>query len=279
MTTRNNQVALRWTIGDVSDYGFEALRFSVLFAFNLFPKGTRFAVCVNTIGTDEARRRTGELPHGVEWVDAKPLLPRWLPEQTDREMAEGVAWKLAPVRLFPDSYEIALDNDVILWRVPDVMKIWLASGDSQTVVMAEDLHRAYGQFSELCEARSINSGLRGLPPHFNYERVLKRVLRRTRIKLRSELDEQGLQVAALAEKNVVLVSNEDVTICSAFPMHQHHLGRCGAHFVGLNPKTLPWKGADGRPMHEAIRDAWRKHARRLSEMAGERDFESRRVRK
>lgn len=41
-----------------------------------------------------------------------------------------------------------------------------------------------------------------------------------------------------------LVRVEDVTICSPFPPHLPHLGRCGAHFVGLNARQYgyDWEG-------------------------------------
>lgn len=266
MNTEPNRIGIRWTVGDVSECGFEALRLSIWSASKIFPEGTRLAVCVNSISTEEAHRRTGDVPISVQWVNANPLVPAWLNKRADSAMAEGVAWKLAPVRLFPDRYEIALDNDVILWRIPDVMQVWLESDDPATVLMAEDVERAFGQFSEMCDRRSINSGLRGLPPGFDYEQRLRTVLERTGLALRSELDEQGLQAATLCQSNLVLVPTHDITICSAFPMHQHRLGRCGAHFVGLNPKTLPWKSADGRPMHEPIRDAWRRHSQAISKM-------------
>ena len=264
MNTQTKCIGIRWTVGDVSESGFEALRLSIWSAWNLFPEGTRFAVCVNTISTGEAQRRTGEIPGSVEWVDANGLVPAWLKARVDAEMAEGVAWKLAPVRLFPNCYEISLDNDVILWRIPDVMQVWLTSSDPNGVIMAEDLERAFGQFSNICDSRPVNSGIRGLPPGFDYEQRLRAMLQQSGILLRSELDEQGLQAAVLGQSELVLISTSDVTICSAFPMHQHYLGHCGAHFVGLNPRTLPWTSADGRPMHEPIREAWRKHSQTIA---------------
>lgn len=268
MNTYANRIGIRWTVGDVSRSGFEAPSLSIRSAWNLFPEGTRFAVCVNTISTETARLRTGEVPSSVQWVDANSLVPEWLYEHVDTEMAEGVAWKFAPFRLFPDCYEIALDNDVILWRIPELMQVWVTSGDSNSTIMAEDLQRSLGQFSALCDSRAVNSGIRGIPPRFNYELRLRTMLQQTRVSLQSELDEQGLQAAVFGQTNLTLVSTGDVTICSAFPMHQHYLGRCGAHFVGLNRKTLPWKSADGRPIHELIREAWNIHSQTISEMVG-----------
>jgi hypothetical protein len=180
-------------------------------------------------------------------------------------MAEGVAWKLAPVRLFPDRYEISFDNDVIVWRVPDAMRQWLSSRDGEFCLMAEDMQPSLGQFSEYCNGRAINSGIRGVPPGFDLEDRLRRKLLDAQVVLRSELDEQGLQAAVLSQAALSLVSKEDVTICSPFPMHQQTLGRCGAHFVGLNPKTLPWQ-LEGRRAHEVIQERWRGFKPKLTEL-------------
>jgi hypothetical protein len=73
-------------------------------------------------------------------------------------------------------------------------------------------------------------------------------------RLASEQDEQGLQVAAISRgRRPWVVSLDEVTICSPFPPHLPHLGRCGAHFVGLNANQPPWS-LDGRPAVDHIQD-------------------------
>jgi hypothetical protein len=222
-------------------------------------------VCVNSIPLELARERAGAAGREVEWMHSVNHVPAWLQNRLDLGMAEGVAWKLAPVRLFPDRYEISFDNDVILWRVPDVMKRWLESSNGESCLMAEDAQRSFGQFSECCNGHAINSGIRGVPPGFDLEDRLQKKLRESQVVLRSELDEQGLQAAALSQAALSLVSKEDVSICSPFPMHQQTLGRCGAHFVGLNQKNLPWQ-LEGRGAHEVIHERWRGFKTKLMEL-------------
>lgn len=246
-----NNIGIRWTIGDVSPAGFEALQISIQSARNLFGPEADYAVCVNTIPVDSARFQTGAVPDRICWLDAGRLAPAWLKTNTDPLMAEGVAWKFAPVRLFPDRYEIALDNDVILWDLPQAMRWWL--DDGRGCLMAEDVQRCFGQFAGACDCGPLNSGIRGIPPGFNLEERLREML--GDLILRSEVDEQGLQAAALARSKLFTVSTADVTICSPFPAHQHHLGKCGAHFVGLNAKRSPWI-LDGRWAHEVVRQEW-----------------------
>lgn len=264
MQRRHNLPALgiRWTVGDASAGGFEALQLSIWGMWRLFGRNAQYAVSVNTIPVNEAMERTGELPGQIRWIDGRELVPDWLRGHVTTEMAEGVAWKLAPVRMFPASYEISLDNDVILWALPEAIERWLFSGDPETCILAADLRPAFGRFSQLCDNRALNSGIRGLPPGFNLEAKLKRTLTQSGISLQSELDEQGLQAATLLQTPLAVVSMHDVSICSPFPNHQQHLGKCGAHFVGLNPKRLPWI-LEGRFAHEVIQEFWHARKKRL----------------
>ncbi|MBV8570253.1 MAG: hypothetical protein JO319_06555 [Acidobacteriaceae bacterium] len=249
-----------------SDAGYEALRLSIRSAWNLFGGCARYTVCVNTIPLKSAKEWAQELPCDVNWIEVRRVIPAWLRAHLSPEMAEGVAWKLLPVRLFPDLHELSLDNDVILWAIPGAMREWLLSDDPDACLMAGDVQPALGQFGATCNYRSLNSGIRGLPPGFEMEERLQGMLLETGITLQSELDEQGLQAAVLLQTRLYVVSTEDVSICSPFPNHQHTLGTCGAHFVGLNPKRLPWK-LNGRGAHELIRARWQQYAPELARLS------------
>jgi hypothetical protein len=260
---------VRWTIGDVSERGFEALRLSILGAMGIFGTDAQYAVCVNTVGVDGAKAAAGDIPVEVEWIDADRLVPAWLREHLDDRVADGVAWKFAPVRLFPDRWEIALDNDCILWRSPGAIERWLSDSAGSGCVLAADVRACFGQFETMCgppfPPAARNTGIRGLPPGFDLERMLRETLRAAetergeRVVLRSELDEQGWQTAALLRAGQVLtVSLEDVTVCSPFHPHLPHLGRCGAHFVGLNGRHIPWAYFN-RPADALLAEHWARH--------------------
>ncbi len=259
-------LAIRWTIGDVAPRGFEALRASAWGAFRLFGSAARYRVYVNTLAVDDARARCGELPEAIEWCAAEARLAPWLARAVDRGMAEGVAWKLVPLRAFPDDHELALDNDVILWDVPPAVRDWL-DGRAR-FVLAEDVRACFGRFAALCGERPLNSGVRGLPPGFDLEAALAGVLERAPGLLVSELDEQGLQVAALlASGEAAAVDREDVTICSPFPPHVPHLGRTGAHFVGLNTRRLGFEFC-GRAAETVRAEHWDAHAAEVARRVG-----------
>jgi ribosomal protein S18 acetylase RimI-like enzyme len=262
------RLVVRWTIGDVSSAGFEALRLSVWSATKLFGRRARYVVCVNSVPLDVARARAGELPEHVEWRDVSDALwPEIRPYLADN-YAEGVAWKFAPLRLDVNAHELALDNDCILWAVPRAVEHWLAGRSAAGCVIAEDVRPCFGQFAARCGPEPRNSGIRGIPAGFDFGGALLETLREYPVKLSSELDEQGLQVAALQRRaSPAVVSTREVSICSPFPPHLPHLGECGAHFVGLNAKSMPWS-LDGTPAVDLIQAHWRRHRRELYDRVG-----------
>jgi hypothetical protein len=239
-------VGVRWTIGDVSARGFEALGLSIAGALRVFGPEAEYAVCVNTVPIDVARRRTGPIADAARFLDAGTSMPPAIARHFDDAYAEGVGWKYAPLRVFPDRHEIALDNDCVLWAMPEAVRRWL-DDDGTALLCAEDVKRCFGQFDGLCAPGARNAGLRGMPPGFDLEAAILDVLAARPVRLASELDEQGLSVAALERGGPLhVVAVDDVSICSPFPPHVPRLGRAGAHFVGVNARRSLFE-IDGVP--------------------------------
>jgi hypothetical protein len=262
------QLGVRWTIGDVSSAGFEALRLSVHGAMRLFGKDVTYRVYVNTISISEARRRVGPLGGDLEWHATERRIPDILRPFLSDGMAEGVAWKLIPLRAFPGRFELSLDNDVILWDIPPALSAWLDPGERAARLIAADVSAGHGNFSKFCGPAPRNSGIRGLGPEFDFEGALQRILQLNPVPLDSELDEQGLQVAALSVDGPPLVVNAgDVTICSPFYPHTPALGRFGAHFVGLNARVIPWFYYE-KPAIEVRLAHWNAHRPELYRRVG-----------
>jgi hypothetical protein len=263
-----SRLGVRWTIGDVSGDGFRALRLSIAAARRAFGPQTELAVCVNTVPVEEARERVGKLPCEVSWRAAeREDVPEFLRRRLDGGMAEGVGWKFAPLRIFPALHELSLDNDCIVWEAPRAVREWLAD-PRPTFVAAADVRTCFGQFVSWCGPEPLNSGIRGLPPAFDLGRALEQLLEEHPVTLRSELDEQGMQMAVLRRSGPVrVVGVDEVSICSPFPPHLPGLGRCGAHFVGLNARELPWK-LDGRPASELTSAHFARHLPAVRERAG-----------
>jgi hypothetical protein len=254
------EIGIRWTIGDVAAPGFEALRLAAWGAFRVFGKEASYTICVNSLTLAEARDRTGDLPEAVEWQEASGRLPDWVLPHVDLEtMVEGKAWKFDPLQVYPDRWEISFDNDCILWEMPDSIRAWLDNGSLDQCLIAADVTPANGLFARWAGSEPRNSGIRGIPPGFAFERQMRALLRESGEMMTSELDEQGLQVAAASRvRPPVVVPVEEVAITSPFPPHLPELGRSGAHFVGLNEKRLPWDYY-GRPATECVIEHWERH--------------------
>jgi hypothetical protein len=262
------QLGIRWTIGDVSSAGFEALRLSAYGAMRLFGDNALYRVYVNTISVPEAQRRVGEIPAALEWRQVENNVPEILRPFLSEGMAEGVAWKLMPLRAFPDRFELSLDNDVILWDIPPALLSWLGSHKLDASLIAADVSAAHGNFAALCGPAPRNSGIRGLGPGLDFEAAVARVLQINPARLESELDEQGLQIAALSlQGRQHVIDAADVTICSPFHPHTPELGQSGAHFVGLNARVLPWFYYE-RPATEVRLAHWMRHREELYARVG-----------
>lgn len=267
-------LGIRWTVGDVSSRGWEALRLSVHCAHRLFGPFAEYTICLNTVALAAAQESTGALPAAIAWrVVTLAEMPPELAGRFDPAMAEGVGWKLIPAQLWPDRHELSFDNDCILWEQPRALRQFLERTDA--TLMAEDVDRCLGQFQDDgAVPGAVNSGIRGLPPGFALAPALARTLRaydKTQSEpmlLRSELDEQGLQAAALhRETDCLLVAQEEVSICSPFWPRRPALGTCGAHFVGLNSRHLPWNYYD-EPGDLVRRRHWDGHRPALYSKAG-----------
>lgn len=267
-------LGVRWTIGDVSPRGWEALRLSVHCAVRLFGPQATYTICANTVPLHAAQQLAGDLPEAVRWLQVSAAdLPDVLRPHLDTTMAEGVGWKLVPLQLFADRHELALDNDCILWRVPTAVKAWLATNEN--TLLAADTDRCLGMFQQAPNVPgTVNSGIRGLPPSFSFGAALGEVLREKALelghtpRLRSELDEQGLQAVALhRHAPALIVETSEVSICSPFWPRNPELGTCGAHFVGLNSKAISWNYFD-RPGLEVRQEHWDRHRPELYRRAG-----------
>jgi hypothetical protein len=135
-------------------------------------------------------------------------------------------------------------------------------------LLAEDARALFGHFAPFCGPEPRNAGMRGLPPEYPLEEVLDALLREVPASLVSELDEQGLQVAAASWfETPAVVGIDEVSICSPFPPHRLELGSRGAHFCGLNARHFPWQ-LDGRYAEEWIEEHWQRHLPTLSALVG-----------
>ncbi len=269
--------------------GFEMLCLSIVSAFHIFGPAARYLVCVNTLDVSDARQRTfanrtipDRVLEKIEWrsVSRADLAPVLLP-YLDAGCIEGMGWKLAPLRTFGDRYELAIDNDVILWDLPEGMRLWLAA--PRSFLFAEDVDRCFGSFdslvpTEVTPSGGLNAGIRGLPPGEDLSAELAIVLSRAGsfsrqntgepLRLTGEIEEQGLQAAAMARTAPLhLVRSSEVSLCSPFWPKRPLFGTCGAHFTGMNAAHIPWNYYD-RSADEWLAEHWERSRPELYHRAG-----------
>jgi len=151
------RLTVRWTIGDVSAAGFEALGWSVRGARAIFGPTAQYVICVNTVPLRRARALLGFDSDGVQWLDVTGALDPLIALHIDDGMAEGVGWKFAPLRIVSERFELSMDNDCILWRTPGAIADWLSFDDGRCVI-AEDVRPAFGRFAPMLEVRDETRG-------------------------------------------------------------------------------------------------------------------------
>lgn len=156
-----------------------------------------------------------------------------------------------PVENVSGTVRAGAGQRLYLWDIPDGMRQWLRS--ERGCLFAEDVDRCLGSFDELCPPGNFNAGIRGLAPGIDLEEALDFVLREVseghggRFCLTSEIEEQGLQAAAICQiRPLFLVRTYQVSLCSPFWPRVPEFGTCGAHFVGMNAHIFPGTITIGR---------------------------------
>jgi hypothetical protein len=208
-------ILFRWTIGNTTPNGLLCLKHSIKYIKKFFPEASYY-VLYNDKKPDV---------EGVTLIDQKQYqnsLP--IPPQ-------GCAWKLYPPRLNINAYEFFIDNDVI---VTNPLKL-----DTTKIILAKGKGQKFGYFNSwLPKKTTINSGLFGLPPEFNFHTKIMTTLALTGFKKWTTnqsskdpftFDEQGMVALILGKENHQLV---DLSILESHePLVQNDIGY---HFVQLN---------------------------------------------
>jgi hypothetical protein len=218
----------RWTIGRTNSLGEECLRHSVRRFKVLYPEFETIVCCNNL--TDKQRSNLNLL--NVEIHDQSsneldyPLVDVNSPLGWKGSMP-GWGWKLLPPRLEIDSYELWIDNDIIVReRVPSIDQ-WIGSNRS---LISLSHQRAYGVFEkEIKGDICYCAGFFGLPPGFDFN---SRILHHCK-KLFGPLghyDEQGITVLCTLETDPIIVPVEELSVVKALKKPYSN----ALHFIGLN---------------------------------------------
>lgn len=215
------RVTVRWSVGPLGKIGFRCLKESINQIARIYPQFHRI-VYFNQLG----KKEVDELKKVNAEVEKSPSsVPGWLKPQKGYE----VHWKLYPPRVDIDSYEIFLDSDIVLHRqLPQIEE----AVSNAEFILYEGRHGLYGGMeSFFTPERSINSGLFGLPPGFDFEDEIRLLMKNKLVCWGDRFDEQGMVAYLLHDKPHQFVSQIDVPIAEE---SEDFADGFGTHFVGIN---------------------------------------------
>jgi len=225
---------IRWTVGgNISEAGWECFSESVRITPKIYPEFD-YVICHNGMDAKMLKRLRG---FGIDLYDQK-FEEIGVPFEFTIKTTDNVsnhAWKLCPLRLRPESHEIWMDNDIILWdRIPEIDEF--INDDKKPIVSQTWSRELYGQFDcDIPDGCSICAGFFGLPPSFPFKEKIY-----DSIKLKMPLsgfDEQGMIA-------YIITNNENGWI-GIRPHYLNQLGwweyiqelPLGGHFIRLNTGT------------------------------------------
>jgi hypothetical protein len=214
------KLLIRVTIGgSISDSGYELFRYSLKRLKKLFDKA-EIVVCFNDISRKKLVNLGVDLIDQEAFKDSLPYAP------------SGVSWKLYPPRIDMDCHEIFIDNDVVLHKIPNEIKSFLL--DETSFVYTEGLFRCNGNF-EWPPGFTLNSGLFGLPPNFDFKKEL--VSRMKGVSWEDYFDEQGIVGQIISSQSIIRKIDLQTIAVLARGLNFNEemlFSLFGFHFVGAN---------------------------------------------
>jgi hypothetical protein len=140
-------------------------------------------------------------------------------------------WKLYPPRLRTDTYEIVIDNDIVLYHPLELIEEFLKY---DFVFVTEAIERSNGRYDPFVKSSvNVNTGMYGMPPGYNLQRRINEILTSKIVKdWQNHLDEQGLLALIFTEDKCRFITLDQIAVCS--PNYPYKYGSKGMHFVGVN---------------------------------------------
>ena len=224
----------RWTIGEVSEVGWEIFSESVRQAVKVYPEFD-FVICHNNLSLEEVifLKKWGVPLHSQKFE---------YPFQYCEKNQTDYSWKLVPPRLRMDAHELWVDNDLVIRdRIPEIDQ-WLVSQTTMISASKEVISR-YGRFTDSIDPWiKCCAGFFGLPPGFDLEARINELCMEPLV----NYDEQGLVTKIVTgTTGWIEVDFENLKMLGSWNPERigmpHRLPP-GVHFVGSNrAKTKEWK--------------------------------------
>ena len=232
-----NKPIIRWTIGNASKEGIDCLKFSVKNIVRIYKKEFDYFICFNKINKDK-----------IKWAkdyNIKLVNQEEYKKSLDTEPIDHPCWKLYPPRLNIESYEIFIDNDLVIDRRLD-FNIFIKNN---YFFISEAIKQSYGTMQKtIIKKPYLNSGLFGIPPGFDFREEINSTIKKFNIKwTNSHFEEQAIVAYILIKNSCKIISLKEIYVC----YDEIKESNFGFHFVGLNSGNKKFK------------DLWKKYRTKI----------------
>ncbi len=163
---KDDNLIIRWTFGETlsrptSLQAFDMLECSIAFANVIFPN-SRKIINFNSLKSNESYSKLKNIAKNkIELVESISL------DFKTKQNGKNSFWKYYPIRIDTSKYEIILDNDVVLWSLPNTVADWLKSDG--LLINSDWRGVYYGIFNNMIpEHLQLNAGIIGYPPNFKF---------------------------------------------------------------------------------------------------------------
>lgn len=235
------KLIIRWTLGEtnareLSSQALDMLNLSIKFGclrFKELFREVEFTICHNNLSESNLRNlKEITKRNQITLIDVSDELP----ERLRNKNVKNSWWKYAPPRLDKKAYEVIMDNDLILWNIPQTLSRAIRQGS--LVALTDPAGKFYGDYRMEVEnvdsELSLNAGLIGLPPEF-----VINPLEACKIPLKDFFhSEQGFTALKYAEYNgpKYLIGLDEVHQTNVNPINSQELlsKYDGGHFCGCS---------------------------------------------
>lgn len=219
------KIIVRWNVGKTTKEGFDCLKYSIKKFKHLYKDyNIEYFICFNDIEKEKfSDFKDMNLINKKDFTKSLPIDP---PKKTGLP-----AWKLYPPRLDKDSHEIIIDNDLILFKKPEIIEEFFKSDD--LIITTESLKRSYsGKLKDVIPNNfNINTGLICLPPKFDFKKKIIDCINEFNLDWKNHFDEQTCLAYIFSKhKNLSIIKLTDIYVCHA----DYKNSNCGFHFAGVN---------------------------------------------